>query len=422
MGSFANQVSYYTDYITKNPEYEFAGVYGDEGISGTSLRNREQFKRLIEDCEAGKIDMVITKSISRFARNTQDCLHYSRMLKNLGIGIFFEKENISTMDSGGELLFTILSSLAQEESRNISENCTWGIRTRFKNGESYQNGTIIFGYDNVHGEKMRINKKQAAVVKRIFNLYLEGGTCGMIAKILNDEGVPGNKGEAKWDHSTIDRMLENEKYKGDSLLQKFYTADFLTHKTVKNTGQVDQYYVKNTHPAIIDEMTWEAVQLERKRRQNFIVEHNLRGYGYSNGSCASFISQVFCGNCGRKYGRQSWGTRNIVQWFCKDTAHRKGGKCNSRRVDESVIQRAIVIAWNSVVQDRDKYMEKWERMTEEGNPLEQIRGRQMLELTAEGKITTEIPELTRMVLERVTVFDETIKVTLLDGTDKEVVI
>lgn len=422
LGSFANQVKYYTDYINENPNYVLAGVYGDEGISGTSLRNREQFKRLIEDCEEGKIDMVITKSISRFARNTQDCLHYSRMLKNMGIGVFFEKENITTLDAGGELLFTILSSLAQEESRNISENCTWSIRNKFKKGESYQNGTIIYGYDNVPGGKMKINKEQAEVLRKIYSLFLEGNTYAYIAKLLNEEGVAGNKGEPRWNASTVRRMLLNEKYKGDSLLQKTYTVDYLTHKTVKNTGQVDQYYVKDTHPAIIDRTTWEAVQLEIERRQRFIYEHNLSGYGYSNGSCAAFISQVFCGNCGCKYARQAWNNRNVIRYYCKDTVHRKGGNCNNRRVDESLLQRAIVIAWNSIVQDRSSYLEKWKRMIDEGNALEQIRGSQMIELTSEGVITKEIPELTRAVLERITIFDETISVSFLDGTDKVVVL
>ena len=413
-------MSYYTEYINKRPDYEFVGVYGDEGISGTSLRNREQFKKLIEDCEAGKIDLVITKSISRFARNTQDCLHYSRMLKNMGIGIFFEKENISTMDAGGGLLFTILSSLAQEESRNISENCTWGIRNRFKNGESHQNGTIIFGYDNVHGGKMKINRAQASVVKRIYNLFLEGNTYAYIAHLLNEEGVPGNKGGPRWNASTIRRILINEKYKGDSLLQKTYTADYLTHKTVKNTGQVDQYYVKNTHPGIIDKTIWEAVQLEIERRAKFMKEHNLAGYGYSNGSCAAFISQVFCGKCGSKYGRQAWNNRNVIRYYCKDTVHRKGGNCSNRRIDEAAIKKAIVIAWNSIVQDRSKYIDKWQKMINESNPLEKVRGQQMIDLTDEGKIVSEVPELTRMVLEQIIVYDDTIIVKFLDGTEKQV--
>lgn len=420
LGSFSNQVQYYTDYIQSNPDYEFAGVYGDEGISGTSLRNREQFKKLIEDCEAGKIDLVITKSISRFARNTQDCLHYSRMLKNMGIGIIFEKENISTMDAGGELLFTILSSLAQEESRNISENCTWSIRNKFKNGESYQNGTIIYGYDNVPGDKMKINKEQAVVLKRIYKMFLEGYTYSHIAKILNEEGIVGNKGKACWNASTIRRMLINEKYKGDSLLQKTYTVDFLTHKTAKNTGQVDQYYVRDTHPAIIEKTVWEAVQLEIERRQKFIAEHNLAGYGYSNGSCAAFISQVFCGMCGNKYGRQAWSNRGVVRYFCKDTVHRKGGSCNNRHIDEAAIKRAIVIAWNSIVQNRGKYFKKWERMIKEGNPLEQVRAQQMIDLTKEGKIVKECSELTQMVLDKIIVNDDAIIVKFLDGNEKQV--
>lgn len=414
--SYASQVRYYTDYINKRPDYELAGVYGDEGISGTSLRNREQFKKMIEDCEAGKIDLVIAKSISRFARNTQDCLHYSRMLKNMGIGVYFEKENISTMDAGGELLFTILSSLAQEESRNISENTTWGIRTKFKNGESHLNGAIIMGYDQAENGKMVINKEQAEVVRRIFIMYLEGFTTNMIAKVLNEEGIVGNKGKVSWNSNTIKGMLRNEKYKGDSLLQKTFTVDYLTHKNKRNTGQIDQYYVKGSHPAIVDEETWEAVQLEMDRKDRFIKEYGLPGFGYNNGSNCPYISQVFCGECGRKYGRQSWSGRGIHRWFCKDSNHRKGGSCGNRIVDEKVIDRAIVIAWNSIVENRDQYLAGWETTCEEGDPLERVRAKQMIELTAEGKITVQVPELTRMVLESVLINAETIAVHFLDGT------
>lgn len=192
--SFENQVDYYTKYIEKNPDYEMVEVYGDEGISGTSLKKRDEFKRMIEDCKAGKIDLIITKSISRFARNTQDCLHYSRLLKNMGIGVYFEKENINTLDASGELLFTILSSLAQEESRNISENSQWGIRSKFKKGISHLNASGIMGYAKGEDGDFVIDPEQAEIVKRIYKMFLEGFTPSHIAMILNDEGVNGVKG------------------------------------------------------------------------------------------------------------------------------------------------------------------------------------------------------------------------------------
>ena len=217
--SFEAQVDYYTRYISDHPNYEMAGIYADEGITGTNTKKREQFRRMISDCESGKIDMVITKSISRFARNTQDCLQYSRMLKNLGIGILFEKEHINTLDSSGELLFTILSSLAQDESRNISENCKWGIRSKFKKGEMHLNTHKFLGYDKVDG-KLVINEREAKIVRRIYREFLWGHSPQEIAKGLEDEKIEGCMGAKKWYPSTVINILKNEKHMGDALLQK----------------------------------------------------------------------------------------------------------------------------------------------------------------------------------------------------------
>lgn len=198
MHSFEAQVDYYTKYISDHENYQLAGIYADGGTSGTSTKKREQFRKMIADCEQGKIDMVITKSISRFARNTQDCLMYSRKLKNLGIGIVFEKEHINTLDSTGELLFTILSSLAQDESRNISENCKWGIRSKFKNGEMHINTNTFLGYDKDEDGKLVINPEQAVTIERIYNEFLWGNNPQTIAKGLEDDGVAGCMGQTKW--------------------------------------------------------------------------------------------------------------------------------------------------------------------------------------------------------------------------------
>lgn len=262
LNSFENQVTYYTEFITRNPNYELAGIYADEGISGTSTKRREQFNRMIADCEAGKIDLIITKSISRFARNTQDCLNYSRKLKDLGIGITFEKENISTMDSTGELLFTILSSLAQDESRSISENCQWGIRSLFKQGVVHINTNRFYGYDKDEDGRLVINPEQAKVVRWIFESYMDGINPDIIARRLMEQGVPGCMGEPKWTVDTIMGILQNEKHMGDAILQKTFTADYLTKKQVKNEGQLAQYHVKDDHEAIVSKELWEVVQLE----------------------------------------------------------------------------------------------------------------------------------------------------------------
>lgn len=236
LNSFENQKEYYTRYIKSKPMYEMVGIYADEGISGTSVKKRKGFQKMIADCENGMIDLIIVKSISRFARNTQDCLKYSRKLKNLGIGIIFEKENINTLEASGELLFTILSSLAQDESRNISENCKWGIRSKFQEGKPHINTYKFMGYDKNEDGRLIINEEQAKIVKRIFKEFLEGYNPADIARRLNEEGVPGVSGEPKWMKPTIIGMLKQEKYMGDSLLQKWVTTDFLNHTLKKNTG------------------------------------------------------------------------------------------------------------------------------------------------------------------------------------------
>lgn len=250
--SYENQVRFYTESINSNPDYACAGIYADEGISSTNTKKREQFNRMIEDCRAGKIDRIITKSISRFARNTLDCLNYVRELKAMGIGITFEKENIDTLDAKGEVLLTILSSLAQDESRNISENCTWGIRRRFEVGQHKMSTKWFLGYDADENGKLIVNKKQAKIVQRLFMEFLHGKTTDYIKRIFEREGIKNWDGGTKWQSTTLASMLENEKYKGDTLLQKSYTTDFLTKKRVQNQGEIQQYYIKDDHEAIIE--------------------------------------------------------------------------------------------------------------------------------------------------------------------------
>ena len=232
-----------------------------------NTKKREQFNRMIADCKNGQIDTIITKSISRFARNTLDCLKNVRLLKDLGIGVLFEKENIDTLDSKGEVLLSILSSLAQDESRSISENSTWGIRRRFEQGKLHVNHTTFLGYDKDASGELIVDKKQAAIVRKIYTAFLDGKGAGRIAKDLTRDKIPKWDGSIRWYESSIRKMLGNEKYKGDALLQKTYTVDFLTKKRVDNTGQVPQYYVEDSHPAIIDKEMWEAVQLETERRK-----------------------------------------------------------------------------------------------------------------------------------------------------------
>ena len=249
--SYENQVNYYTNYISENPFYEYAGTYEDEGISGTNIKKRDEFNRMIADYRAGKIDMIITKSISRFARNTLDCLNYVRELKDLGIGIIFEKENINPLDAKGEVLLTILSSLAQDESQSVSENCTWRIRRRFETGKHKMGTKRFLGYDADENGKLVINRQQKPIVVRLYREFLDDKTTDYIKRIFEKEGIKNWDGGTKWQATTLMSMLENEKYKGDALLQKSYTVDFLTKKRAPNKGEIQMFYVEDDHDAII---------------------------------------------------------------------------------------------------------------------------------------------------------------------------
>ena len=420
LNSFENQVEYYTKYIAENPAYQMVDIYADEGISGTNTKKREGFNRMIADCEAGKIDLVITKSISRFARNTQDCLSYSRKLKGLGIGIIFEKENISTLDASGELLFTILSSLAQEESRNISENCKWAIRHNFQQGIVRVNTKGFMGYDADKDGNLVINEEQAKVVRRVFREFEEGWTPNEIAGHLNNEKVKGVKGKAVWRGATIRGMLTNEKHQGDARLQKTYTADYLSKKRVKNEGQVNQYYVENSHKGIIPKDEWEAVQMELARREEYCKEIGLTNFGVASVD-SPFTSRLVCGQCGEAYGRRRWSNRHQFFWACHNK--KNGPGCLGENVKDEMLQKAMVIAWNSIVKNRDKLLPTWEDMKEAGDPLQKMRAKQMIELTVQGPLSREVPELTRMVLERIIIHSKThFTIRFLDGTSKEVCI
>ena len=258
--SYDAQVDYYTNYIQSRTDWVFVRVYADEGITGCNTKRRDGFNSMVEDALAGMIDLIITKSVSRFARNTVDSLTTIRKLKERGTEVYFEKENIWTFDSKGELLLTIMSSLAQEESRSISENCTWGQRKRFQDGKVTVPFKRFLGYDKGEDGNLVVNEEQAVIVRRIYGLFLTGMSPALIARTLTSEGVPTPGGKQKWNASCIRSILSNEKYKGDALLQKVYTTDYLTKKKKKNQGEVPQYYVKDNHTAIIDEKTFALVQ------------------------------------------------------------------------------------------------------------------------------------------------------------------
>lgn len=414
-------MEYYTRYIKSRPDYVLAGIYADEGISGTNVKKREEFKRLIADCEAHKIDVVITKSISRFARNTQDCLENYRKLKNLGVTLIFEKENINSADTTGELLLTILSSLAQDESRNISENCKWGIRSKFQKGIPHINTHKFMGYDKKPNGRLEINPEEAKIVKRIYKEFMEGFNCGAIAARLNEEGIPGVSGKPKWLRVTIEGMLQNEKYMGDSLLQKTYTADFLTRRQVRNEGEIAQYYVKDSHPGIIPKDEWDAVQLEFTRREAYKKAHRLTHYGYGS-EMRPFSMKVICGDCGAIYGRkQMLGKKGETYWQCNTRCAHGVGACGNDNVKERVLHQVFIESWNRLVSQKDTLVPKWEDQIENGNPLERFRARQMKELAEQGPIQELVPELVQTVLESITIKSGgQFEVCFLDGTGYEI--
>lgn len=354
--SYEAQIEHYTEFINKNPEWELVNVYADDGISATSTKDREQFNAMIEDCKAGKIDMIFTKSISRFARNTVDCLNYIRMLKEMNIPVFFEKESINTMDSKGEVLLTIMASLAQQESESLSQNVKIGVQYRFQQGKVMVNARNFLGYDKDEDGHLIINPEQAEIVKRIFREYLEGKSCKKIAQGLERDGILTARGKTKWYDSTIRLILENEKYMGDALLQKTYTVDCLSKKRVKNTGIVPQYYVEDDHEAIIPKEMFLMVQEEMARRAASQIWFG-RKTGFSANHAFSQI--VFCAGCGEQFRRIHWNNRGkkSVVWRCITRLNYKN-KCRARTVSEEIFKTAFLDALNEMVGESDSYLKR----------------------------------------------------------------
>ncbi|WP_444474496.1 recombinase family protein [Streptococcus sanguinis] len=418
LSSYENQVRYYKEYIKQNPLYELVDIYADEGISGTNTKKRTEFNRLISDCRKGKVDRIIVKSISRFSRNTLDCLKYVRELKELGIGVTFEKENIDSLDAKGEVLLTILSSLAQDESRSISENATWGIRKKFERGEIRVNTTKFVGYDKGENGNLVINEEQAKIVRRIFQDFLQGETPESIARTLKEEGVPGWNGKANWYPTTIQRMLQNEKYMGDALLQKTYTVDFLTKKRSENQGQVNQYYIKGNHEAIIDKEEWELVQLEIERRNQFRQDNHINFYIIQ---CEQnpFTCKVFCEECGGLFGRKNWTTSRGKRpvWQCNNRYKVKGIQgCTNRHIDEETLQQAFFRAVEVLRENKENLQEKWTNFSEE-QKLEKYHAAQLKELLDSEQEAFDGRKMCR-VLEKIMLGEDgSITVKFLEGTE-----
>lgn len=342
--SYEAQIDYYTNYIKNRSDWEFVDVYTDDGISGTSTKRREGFKRMIDDALSGKIDLIVTKSVSRFARNTVDSLSTIRKLKDKGIEVYFEKENIWTFDGKGELLLTIMSSLAQEESRSISLNCTWGQRKRIADGKVSIPFSRFLGYDRGENGELVVNKEQAEVVKRIYAMFLQGKSAHKIASILTEENIPTPGKKAKWSSRTINAILSNEKYIGDALLQKYYTEDFLTKKQVVNKGEIQQYYVEDDHEAIIPRDVFEMVQREKENRGNH------------HSTLHVFSSKIKCGCCGAYYGSKTWHSTDKykkVVWRCNNK-YDVENKCSTPTLTDEQIQEIFINALNKLIENKSE--------------------------------------------------------------------
>ena len=343
--SYEAQVEHYTNYIQKHPDMEFVGMYADEGISGTQTKNRKELNRMIEDCEKGLIEKVLCKSISRLARNTVDSLNVIRKLKALRISIFFEKENIDTLDASGEILITILSSLAQQESQSISQNVRMGFQYRMQEGKGYLNTERFLGLTKGESKyDFVIVPEEAETVRRIYREFLDGYSPAMIANHLEKDGILTPAKLKKWYPATVQSILSNEKYCGDMLLQKTFVEDYLTHKTVKNTGQLPQYYVEDHHDPIVPKEVYFQVQGEIMRRKKQKDPTKVR-----KAEETPFIRRVYCGKCGAMYGR--FITETGVFWRNRT---RKDCKCKSAK--EAEIYKAVEAAFGRL--DREELIRK----------------------------------------------------------------
>lgn len=336
--SYESQIRYYSEFIQKHPDWDFVKVYADEGISGTRTAGRDGFNSMISDALAGRIDLIITKSVSRFARNTVDSLSIIRQLKERGVEVYFEKENIYTMDSKGELLLTIMSSLAQEESRSISENVTWGKRRAAAEGKFNVAYSHFLGYD----KGMKINEEQAVIVRRIYQEFLEGKSPNRIADGLTADGIPTPYGKKIWAMSTVISILSNVKYKGDVHIQKTFTTNFLTHKSKINEGEVPQYYITGNHEAIIAPEVFDRVQMELAARKNdgrkHFTPHTFSGF-------------IFCGDCGGLYNNKA--VKGNIPWRCRNKWQHLT-QCQTHQITTRALENAFVTVFNQLIENKEE--------------------------------------------------------------------
>jgi site-specific DNA recombinase len=385
--SFDAQVSYYTQKIQANPQWVFVEVYADEGITGTSMKKRDGFNRMIDDALAGKIDLILTKSVSRFARNTVDSLTTVRKLKDKGVEVYFEKENIYTLDSKGELLITIMSSLAQEEARSISENTAWGRRKQFADGKYSLAYSTFLGYDKGPNGELVINEDEAPIIRRIYDEYLAGLSPYMIAKKLTADGIETPAHKTVWQPSTVQSILTNEKYYGAATLQKTVVVDFLSKKVRPNRGELPSYYITEDHEAIIAPVKFRMVQEEMERRKK--AGRKAQGVSF-------FSGRIVCGDCGGFYGRKIWhsNTENASwHWHCNNK-FMKRKYCTTPTLKEESLQETFVEVFNGLIRRKKEIEENYRLCLAVITDTTEYE-RQMEELDKEA---TEVQALIRSLL------------------------
>lgn len=348
--SYQVQIDYYTDYINKKKEWKLAGIFADEGISGTQTKKRIEFNRMMRLCKQKKIDLVLCKSISRFARNTVDCLESVRQLKELGIGVIFEKENINTLTITSEFMITLYGSFAQAESESISKNVSWGVEKGFREGKVRYNYSKWLGYRKGADGKPEIIPDEAKIVKSIFEMFLNGMSIESISKALESRKLKSKLGSDKWSKSVIKGILENEKYAGDALLQKTYTIDCISHKAVKNNGERAKYLVTDAHVPIIDRDVFNRTQQELARRSSKRRRSDKAKTEQGKYSSLYALSEILvCGECGSAYKRVTWtvkGKKQVV-WRCISRLDHGSKYCHrSPSIHEDKLHSAILRAIN----------------------------------------------------------------------------
>lgn len=416
LGSLNAQTSYYEKYINDNPDYLIAGIYTDEGISGTDLKKREAFNRLMQDARDGQIDMIITKSLSRFGRNTLDCLRSLRELKALNVDVFFEKEQIHSLTSQGEVLISLISAVAQTESLALSENVKWGIRRKYERGhvQSIPSGKFL-GYDKDKDGDLIINEAQAAIVRRIYQDFLDGYGTFQIARRLTDEKVPMAYGGKEWCASHIKKVLTNEKIKGDTRFQKTYNADYLSKRRARNNGELPQYYIECSHPGIIDRDTWDCIQLEMERQRQYCRDHHISTYHWSNEK-HPLSARITCSICGCTYMQiksKKKGEEGTKYWRCSGFVGKQGTEiegrtftiirpnrgstkpynirrrkkpkerpmlCTDILIPAGEPELAFIKAWNELVDNKELYLPELQQAITGNDLLKAYRTRELMRL------------------------------------------